>query len=615
MGSSGIASCKEPPAVKACPLPFLNGRLARAILLLAFAGLITALVGLTPIDRPKLSDPRGTLLVSQSILSDGDVKLTEYADALGPDLKGKDFFHQLYWSEKGEILFAYPIGNSLISLPAVWVANLMGYDMLQPVDEIAVQRVLAPLSVGMAFLLIFALSRIWLPYWLSVAWAVAMTAGTAISSTLGSALFSHNGLALWLLAALILTFHPRCRVSRWCAVATGFCLFMGFISRGQGAFFIIALYVYLLLADWKRIPWVVTGSLPPLLLFSAWSWQVYGTLFPGSHYYHGWGFDLTTNTLNILYGHTLSASRGLFVFSSFLLLVLLAPILYRDGCAKEKALIIPAVSIPLHFAVISCWEFWWGGWCFGPRLSVDTMPAWALAGIIAIHHWNHDSRKLRKVVLMWCFVALVVASSWIHIVKGLHTPATYAWNYSPDPWRHPQIFFDWRFPQFLASDKSVGIQQLEYEGLEVTPLERGERALPGRTGMILSSVWHEVEGSGVDKFVWSSKGPAKIYLLPELLSSLDLTAPHELEIWLGSYGAQAYAIFLNGKPVGEISNRTGETQHLRFPIPAGKNLGENGLEIAITAQDAKRPSEVEGSPDTRQLGVRLHGLSISESKQ
>src|SRR5690606_29499265 len=139
--------------------------------------------------------------------------------------------------------------------------------------------------------------------------------------------------------------------------------------------------------------------------------------------------------------HTFSPSRGFFIFSPFLLVLLVAAGIYWRKATRQKALIIPLITIPIHFFVVSSWDFWWGGWSFGPRLIVDTMPAWALGGIYVIDYWRSDRSQMRRRVLAGSFAVFAGAASWINVAQGLHNPATLLWNIHPDHFEHPEVFW------------------------------------------------------------------------------------------------------------------------------------------------------------------------------
>lgn len=68
------------------------------------------------------SDPLGSLLTSQALLTHGTIRLDAYADQL------RGYSWQVY-EQDGHHYYYYPPGTPVFSLPAVWIANWLGYDM------------------------------------------------------------------------------------------------------------------------------------------------------------------------------------------------------------------------------------------------------------------------------------------------------------------------------------------------------------------------------------------------------------------------------------------------------------------------------------------------------
>ena len=162
-----------------------------------------------------------------------------------------------------------------------------------------------------------------------------------------------------------------------------------------------------------------------------------------------------------LLGHLISPSRGLFIFSPVLLLTLGGIIRHRRSILREPLGVMALVWIAAFWLVIARFPHWWGGYCYGSRLLVDTMPAWALLTILV---WRQDSlakhdRGKSVIVGLW-----VVAAVWgfrVNTTKGLQRKlATVSWNERPDIDTHPELLFDWRYPQFLATEASLGKREL-----------------------------------------------------------------------------------------------------------------------------------------------------------
>src|SRR4029450_691938 len=79
------------------------------------------------------SDPRGTLLTAQALIEHGTFALDAYP-GIPVNYRVSDAGRRKF--------YAYPPGTPLLSVPAVAIARLFGFDMARPEDDDRVQRVL-----------------------------------------------------------------------------------------------------------------------------------------------------------------------------------------------------------------------------------------------------------------------------------------------------------------------------------------------------------------------------------------------------------------------------------------------------------------------------------------
>ena len=160
------------------------------------------------------SDPRGTLLTAQALIEHGTFALDAYpgipADHRIVELAGRKFY-------------AYPPGTPLLSVPAVAIARLAGFDMARREDDDKVQRVLAAISVGAAAVLASLLALRSLPWPLAVLLAGIFVFGTPVISTMGTAFWSINAMLLATMSALLLLPGESSRSGAARATAAGSC--------------------------------------------------------------------------------------------------------------------------------------------------------------------------------------------------------------------------------------------------------------------------------------------------------------------------------------------------------------------------------------------------------
>ncbi|RMF05648.1 MAG: hypothetical protein D6768_00860, partial [Chloroflexi bacterium] len=150
------------------------------------------------------SDPRFTLLVSQSIIENQAIKLDHYEQLLGAH-------HRLngnYRVKKigGHYYYYYPLATSLISVPFVWVANLAGRNMTIENDELAAQNLISAILSALIVVLLYLICRCYAEPAAAFSIAGVSFLGSSLISTLGTALWStdtfvlFNALGLWYIA-------------------------------------------------------------------------------------------------------------------------------------------------------------------------------------------------------------------------------------------------------------------------------------------------------------------------------------------------------------------------------------------------------------------------------
>lgn len=422
------------------------------------------------------SDPRYSLLVSQALITEGTTRLDSYAELLGSD-------YRAVWHDE-HVYYAYPPGPSLFSVPVVWVAWQLGYDMSQAEDDHALQRVISALLAGLIVLLLYLLAREFLSPLLSLVLAASMMWSTLLISTVGSALWNGGYLvALELLVLWLVVGAPKSgeqSVVRGGLI--GFCLWGAFLTRPTAALFIIIILAYLFF--WQReLFWstaVVAGG--GLLLWVALNYGQIGQPLPnyyivnnaqtfGQRYRAPWWY--------VLYSSTFGPSRGVFIYSPLLLLALLTAVVgwcKREGTPRwlMGGMLLWIVGLLLF---ITRFDVWWGGIGFGPRLQLEMMPAFAL--LLA---WSWPTAVSNHRLWYAALAILTLSGIYINSYAGLYDPFSREWNgVTILPINEHAMMYDWRYPQFWMShdrlcQRSVTYQQwYAAERVEVMPILVNER--------------------------------------------------------------------------------------------------------------------------------------------
>jgi hypothetical protein len=126
------------------------------------------------------SDPRASLLVSETILTHGTIKLDHY----GAETLSR--YGNVITEKQGHLYYYFPLGTPLFSLPFVALARAWGLDM--PSSGPAVQIGIASLIAAMTILLLMAIADIFVPRQTSSVLATVFWCGTSLASTSGTAL-------------------------------------------------------------------------------------------------------------------------------------------------------------------------------------------------------------------------------------------------------------------------------------------------------------------------------------------------------------------------------------------------------------------------------------------
>ena len=138
------------------------------------------------------SDPQLTLLTSQSILENGSTNLYSYFIKQTPSDFADGNWKYSYWEKEKKVYYFYPIGTSLVCLPIVGIARLLGYEFTNKSDDALWQSNIASLCVVTIFILLFLLASKFVSFIYALLFSFLICAGSTVSSTIGMALWSFN---------------------------------------------------------------------------------------------------------------------------------------------------------------------------------------------------------------------------------------------------------------------------------------------------------------------------------------------------------------------------------------------------------------------------------------
>jgi len=286
----------------------------------------------------------------------------------------------------GHLMSLYPIVLPLLIaplyVPAVAYLHLRGWtdarlDYVAGVMEKLSASLLAALSVSLLYLLLRRRTTARDALLLTLAYAFGTTTWVISSQ----ALWQHGMAQLLVIATLLLLTGPSTTPR---ALAAGLLCALIACNRPPDAVLAAALGVYgLFWAGRRRVALLATAAALPMVLLLLYNVHFFGNV--------GGGYGLIGKAR--FFDHALwpgvagllfSPARGLFVYSPFLLFLLLAW-RYLPGSRQERALTLPMSLGVIIQIVLYAKTDWRGGLSWGPRYMTDLLPflIWMLVPVIA----------------------------------------------------------------------------------------------------------------------------------------------------------------------------------------------------------------------------------------
>jgi hypothetical protein len=583
------------------------------------------------------------LLVSQSLVENGNIRLDAYQDDLILNESMQSHVSTgVIVEQDGHLYNYFPVGPSILSLPVVSMAHVAGMDMRLVVDNFLLQKVLAGFASVLMVWIIYSIGRCFLDETSSIVIAAVSSQGTGLISSMGTALWTVNFSTVFIgLSVLLLARFESGKTPTAHPVVLGILLFLAFFSRASSATFIIAALGYLLLKERRQFLLTAATSLLFLLIFLTWSRLEFGTWLP--IYYSKARLQAEREPLWIgLLGNLVSPSRGIFIFSPFFLL--LVPGAYLVGRFLTRQLL---AWMALSWFLISLLltaraASWWGGESYGPRIMTESLLALILLVILI---WNEVRLRLgatAKRLALATFALLSLVAIFINTYQGLFNPDTVGWNQFIEPVAMPPItglgdVFHFRYPQFLATNsRNCEFSYHRYQ--EVLPYDTtlsgyrwgdlirytADQPLDFRKATIVEA---EARLTPITSPAPAPKSPSHVprvfmpsitkpsnrsiligwlpykshldfrrSICPEAhfvfrLDQVEANGPFELALLAGAMGEQEVRVSINGTMVGAFVNSSPVEQPDRFIVPFDGALLKPGdlNEITLELPDASRP--------------------------
>ncbi len=438
----------------------INNKNHTLILLFIVSLVIFIIVSNSPVNSAS-GDPRWTLLVSQSLVENKTIKLDKYADIKGGyTIKNGNKLGYAIEKKDGHYYNYFPLGSSFSSVPFVWFqTQLLNYHMKTiSHNNLANKQIVSIISV-IIFILLYLIANMYFKSGWSIAIAFTFWLGTSLSSTLGSGLWSHTYAVLYALLSIYLMLKIILHDKNIYWIPLALSLFMAYLTRPTMSLLSVAVILYLFF-NAKKFLAIKTALLTFFFLgiFMLYSLYEFDQVLPSYYMPKRLASDAIWTALM---ANTFSPSRGLFVFSPFLLLFILD---FKDSCRifrDNKTLIIIGGWILTHLIIISKFPHWSGGWCYGPRFMVDVLPAVYLLYLLLLLRIYSQGSSLKKILTSLFLMVTIPLSVYLNISQGLYN------KYSADEWnRFPyktaEYYFNWNYPQFLHTKKRHESRILDY---------------------------------------------------------------------------------------------------------------------------------------------------------
>lgn len=324
----------------------------------------------------------------------------------------------------GERLYVptYGLGTGLSAVPVLFWARVFAGDLRRQPEWLWYgAKFAASLFAAASAALLFLTCRRWLTPAPSLALAVLYGLGTCVWSMSSQTLWQHACNAFYIALATLFLVSGRDGVRFGHAAACGAALGAATACRPTSLAYLVAIGVYWLVVERRAALALVAGALPFGVALGAYNWYYLGSplrstqaetaTFAGS-FWEG------------IAGLLVSPSRGLFVFSPFLLAsVWGAVVVWRD--ARYAVLRPLTVAAALVIGVHAKWSVWWGGDCYGYRIIADLATTLVLL-LVPVVGWIRE-RRLRAALF-------AAACAWSILLQAIG-----AFAYDVE-WNEPTLF-------------------------------------------------------------------------------------------------------------------------------------------------------------------------------
>ncbi|MBI4789462.1 MAG: hypothetical protein HY782_20725 [Chloroflexi bacterium] len=400
-----------------------------ALVIYTFPLVYNALV--TPFFNPVPSqDVVSASLAPVSLLTRGNFYLDQYRRFVANNYSEPNFVAEV----NGHMVARTTVVSGVLALPFMGAGLGTGW-LARTANVFDIAKLAAAVLTALAVLAFFFAARELTDTATSILVAVAFAFGSSVWATASQGLWQHTpsvlfqSIALWFLARGL-------RRGARAVIPAGLFLSLATIARPPVAVtaFVLTLFV---LRHFRAalIPFGL-AALPPLALALIYNAAVNGSPFVfGYQDQVSFGFPQWEAFQGLLF----SPSRGLFVFSPFLLL---APIGLWFGWLRERQHLYAylAIAFIAYLTIMAAWGSL-GGWAYGSRMLTDTLPVMCLLIIPAVERIRGRGRAALWVVVLFAAFAQMLGL-WDYGVR-FHAAGNSVWSIeNNEPWFYLKLYIE-----------------------------------------------------------------------------------------------------------------------------------------------------------------------------
>jgi hypothetical protein len=366
-----------------------------------------------------------------------------------------------YWvKERGsDLISRYPVLPALVALPATWpqvalldrvlpgwTSDSMVYHWWLRTIAKNAAAIVGALTGALLYLLLLRLGLEGV--------ALPTTLATALGSNLwvvaSQSPWLHGTVALFLTLSLVLLVPTP--ASRWRLAAAGLAIAAAVCARPTSAVFALPLAAWALGALGRRALYFLVPAAAVGVLLLAHNWSLFQNLTGGmgeieamGHAKHGVAGVVTREPFVSTAGTLLSPSRGLFVYSPWVLLALAALPWTLLQIRTFPPLAAALLGLAPFALMNAAYSVWWGGWSFGPRYWTEAMPLFGVLLGFALR-WA----RARSYALLALFGAAIAGAVALQAIGAFYYPSS--WNEAPVTvdLAHERLW-DWRDTEISRS--------------------------------------------------------------------------------------------------------------------------------------------------------------------